>query len=174
MKDKSGLLIEDSEKIVELLINHLKKIGLSKGIIHKDIINELILHVITEGDNSILTRIPDQQEIKNTLFSMNQWGAPGPDDFPPGFFKEHWDFFAQDITNLVQEFFRNKNMNEQLNNSCITLIAEVQNPSNPSDFRPIILINTTYKLISKILANRLKPFLDKMIPQNQSAFIPGR
>ncbi|XP_026416843.1 uncharacterized protein LOC113312295 [Papaver somniferum] len=103
---------------------------------------------------------------------MNLWGSPGPDGFPPGFFKEHWDIVKTDIINLVQDFFKKNYLLKDY--TYITLIPKVHNPSTPSDFRPISLSNITYKIISKILTNGIKPLLSKLISQNQPAFIPGR
>lgn len=61
-----------------------------------------------------------------------------------------------------------------MNHSFITLIPKLSNPQTPTDFLPISLSNTIYKLISKILANKLKPILNRLISPNQSAFLPGR
>lgn len=76
-----------------------------------------------------------------------------------------------DIIQAVQEFFKIGNLNPKLNYSFVTLIPKISTPQTPSDFRPISLSNTIYKIISKILANRLKPILNKIISPNQSAFV---
>ncbi|GJZ24055.1 putative RNA-directed DNA polymerase, eukaryota, reverse transcriptase zinc-binding domain protein [Tanacetum coccineum] len=60
------------------------------------------------------------------------------------------------------------------NSTFITLIPKVSNPIHVKDYRPISLINTHYKIIAKILANRLAKVIDKIISQEQSAFISGR
>lgn len=105
---------------------------------------------------------------------MNPWGAPGPDGFQPGFFKANWGILGPDIIKATQDFFRTGIMEKDFNHSFITLIPKISTPQTPADFRPISLSNTIYKLISKILANRLKPLLNRLISPNQSVFLPER
>lgn len=54
------------------------------------------------------------------------------------------------------------------------LIPKIPNASHPAEFRPISCLNTVYKVISKLLASRLKEILPLMISKAQSAFLPGR
>ena len=63
---------------------------------------------------------------------------------------------------------------KEVNSTVITLIPKIPNPSNVADFRPIACCNVIYKCITKILANRLKPYLGDLINANQTAFIKGR
>ena len=61
-----------------------------------------------------------------------------------------------------------------MNDTYICLIPKVKSPQKVTEFRPISLCNVVYRLISKILANRLKRVLDAVIDELQSAFVPGR
>ena len=61
-----------------------------------------------------------------------------------------------------------------LNHTCISLIPKIKSPKKVFDFRPISLSNVLYKLIAKVLANRLKPLLSNLISETQSAFMSER
>ena len=74
----------------------------------------------------------------------------------------------------IQTFFHTGHLLKSVNHTIITLIPKVQIPTSLKQFRPISLCTTLYKVIAKILANRLKSVLHCCICKNQSAFIPGR
>jgi len=65
-------------------------------------------------------------------------------------------------------------MPDKVNDTAIVLISKCSHPESLSDFRPISLCNVLYKVVSKCLVNRLRPFLQDLILPQQSAFIPGR
>ena len=63
---------------------------------------------------------------------------------------------------------------KSINHAFITLIPKVQNPKRVIDFKPISLCNVIYKIVSKVIANHLKPFLNSIISEAQSAFTADR
>lgn len=75
---------------------------------------------------------------------------------------------------MSNSFLKKNHLDTRLNQTHICLVPKVENPVTIKDYRPISLANVAYKVISKILAERLKPWLDIIITENQSAFIPGR
>ena len=72
------------------------------------------------------------------------------------------------------EFFTHGKLLKQINHTFIALIPKVDNPLQTQQFRPISLCNTIYKTISKLLVNRLRPLLNKIISPAQTGFVPGR
>ncbi|XP_074318730.1 uncharacterized protein LOC141655554 [Silene latifolia] len=79
-----------------------------------------------------------------------------------------------EVVNTVLQILRGNSSPETLNKTNIVLIPKKKAPDKIRDFRPISLCNVVYKLVSKILANRLKLFLSEIVSENQSAFTPGR
>jgi hypothetical protein len=75
---------------------------------------------------------------------------------------------------MCSVFYNNILCLQSINGSYITLVPKVQNPSNVSDFRPISLLNSSVKLITKILDNRLQSVILQVIHQNQYEFLKSR
>ena len=113
-------------------------------------------------------------EIKQAVWDCGSDKSPGPDGFSFKFFKRYWDIIKEDVLNLVQSFYSRKVIPRGCNPSFIALIPKVQDPKFTSDFRPISLIGAQYKILAKLLANRLATVIGTVVSVEQSAFIKGR
>lgn len=100
--------------------------------------------------------------------------SPGPDGYSVEFFRASWDIVGEDIIGAVREFFRNGKLLKDMNTTAIALIPKKPEACSLSDYRPISCCNVVYKLISKIIANRLKPILTECVSPSQAAFLKGR
>lgn len=113
-------------------------------------------------------------EVKKAVFAMNPDKTPRPDGMSAAFYHQHWEAIKTGVFSFVRNFFENNYLDTKLNQTHICLIPKIEKPTTVKDYRPISLANVAYKIISKILAERLKPWLNSIITENQSAFIPGR
>lgn len=124
--------------------------------------------------NTTLTVIPSNEEIRDALFSIHPDKAPGPDGFSACFFQSNLSTTSQTICKEIQDFFTTCVLRESTNRTFVRLIPKGKGPKLVSDYRPIALCNVTYKIISKILSLRLRPVLQIIIGETQSAFIKDR
>ncbi|XP_027152078.1 uncharacterized protein LOC113752144 [Coffea eugenioides] len=124
--------------------------------------------------NERLTKGVEEEEIHEALFSMNSEKAPGQDGMTPLFFQRFWSTIKCDVIPAIKAFFSSGYMLKSVNHTVISLVPKMLHPTSLKNYRPISLCSVLYKIISKILANRLKSVLDKCISKTQSAFIPDR
>jgi hypothetical protein len=115
-----------------------------------------------------------KEEIEEVVKSLPNEKSPGPDGFNNEFIKSCWNIIAEDIVHLIEDFYDEKVSLESINSSLITLIPKVDSLMSPSDFRPISLLNSVLKIITKILANRLQKIILKMVHKNQYGFLKKR
>jgi len=124
--------------------------------------------------NRELIRSFSRDEVEATLKSMEPFSAPGPDGMPPTFFQTYWSIVGDDISSAILNCLNNCSLLAAINHTFIILIPKVKSPEFFFDFRLISLCNVIYKLVSKVLANRLQGVLLGIISENQSAFQAGR
>ncbi|CAN6571052.1 unnamed protein product [Malus baccata var. baccata] len=124
--------------------------------------------------NLALMESVSMEEIKEAALQMGGFKAPGPDGFQGIFYRSFWDIVVEDVNNLVRSFLRDEISPTEINNTHIMLLPKIPNPVSVSHFRPISLCNYSYKVLSKVLANRLKILLPQIISPTQNAFVAGR
>eukprot|EP00253_Pinus_taeda_P008823 PITA_08823 len=129
---------------------------------------------ISELQNRELDQDVSEEEIRLTTFSMQLDKAPGPDGFTVAFFRNHWDIIKKQYVKMVKNIFKKHKMGEITKSSHLVLIPKDPNPHSFECFRPISLCNVSYKIVTKILSNRLKKLLPYLISENQGGFVPKR
>ncbi|RVX13534.1 Transposon TX1 uncharacterized 149 kDa protein [Vitis vinifera] len=115
-----------------------------------------------------------ENEIHSALMEMNGDKAPGPDGFTVAFWQDAWDFAKEEIMEMFKEFHEHSSFVKSLNNTFLVLIPKKSGAENLGDFRPISLVGGLYKLLAKVLANRLKKVIGKVVSIAQNAFVKGR
>jgi len=116
-----------------------------------------------------------EEEVWKTIKQLPPDKAPGPDGFTGRFYKACWPVIKKDIMAAVSAVWSRRFAGfEVLNAAYITLLPKKEEAEQPQDFRPISLVHSFAKLITKMLANRLACRLQQMVSPNQSAFIKGR
>uniref|UniRef100_A0A2N9G5C3 CCHC-type domain-containing protein n=1 Tax=Fagus sylvatica TaxID=28930 RepID=A0A2N9G5C3_FAGSY len=146
LRDEQGVWQNESATISNIAVDYFHNLFASSN---PDCIREVVDQVdaiVTPQMNVDLLREFSSEEIHRALFQMSPSKAPGPDGRMLG---------SINFTNIV-------------------LIPKVKNPESMSQFRPISLCNVLYKIIAKVLVNKMKVILPNIISDSQSAFIPGR
>lgn len=113
-------------------------------------------------------------EVKLAIFSSASEKAPGPDGFPMLFYQRFWNILKDDIMAIFESFYNGSSNLTGLNSSWICPIPKKKHTATARDLRPISMVHSMPKLISKVLATRLQRFLNRLINPFQAAFIKGR
>ncbi|KAL6549238.1 hypothetical protein OROHE_009083 [Orobanche hederae] len=166
----------EESKIVEVVETYFDKLFTSTNPSDNDM-EEVLMHHIptlpTEMAEELLLPFT-AEEVKKALFQMHPTKAPGPDGFPAGFFQKLWTVVGNTVISEVLQILNNNGNIDSWNATNIVLVPKMNKPKCMKDFRPISLCNTTYKIVSKVLLNRLRPALRYVVDPMQSAFIKGR
>ncbi|XP_019432100.1 PREDICTED: uncharacterized protein LOC109339150 [Lupinus angustifolius] len=113
------------------------------------------------------------EDIKKAVWSFATNKSPSPDGFNFKFYQEFWDTIKEDICLFMKEFQVNSKLPKGLKSSFIAFIPKIGNPSKIQDYRPISLVSSLYKIVAKVLAERLKSVMNSIISPAQSAFLGG-
>jgi hypothetical protein len=172
--DEQGLLRETQEDIGAAFTNYFNNLFATDGMEHMEEGLVAVEERVTGAMNETLLQPFNELEIRTALFQMGPLKAPGPDGLNAGFFQKNWEVVGPEVSKTILSILNSGEISRDFNSTFIALIPKTKNPLNVTDFRPISLCNVIYKMVSKVLANRLKLILPHIISSTQSAFIPGR
>ncbi|GJU31597.1 RNA-directed DNA polymerase, eukaryota [Tanacetum coccineum] len=115
-----------------------------------------------------------KEEVKRAVWDCGVDKSPGPDGFSFSFYRHFWPVIEKDVFEAVDYFFMYGEIPNGCNSNFIALIPKILDANMVKDFRPISLIGSLYKIIAKILANRLVGVLGDLVNEVQSAFVADR
>lgn len=116
-----------------------------------------------------------EKEVREAIFQMKHNKAPGPDGFPAEFYQVFWSLIKDDLMAMMFRDFHNDDLNLfSINFGIITLIPKLKEVKKIQQYRPICMLNVSFKIFTKVIANRLSMVASKVIGASQTAFIPGR
>jgi ribonuclease HI len=174
LKDSHGVWWHGEENVERLLIDHFSEILSTSDPENIDSICNVVRGKLNSDHIESCSAQFTEEEIKEVIQQMHPLKAPGPDGLPALFFQKFWHIVGRDVQNLVLEILNNNRSPEDINNTFIALIPKIKNPVTPKDYRPISLCNVVMKIVTKVIANRIKPLLPDIIDEEQSAFVQGR
>lgn len=160
IQDKNNTVVSSRDEIDETLTSYFSELFTKSSIDPEEEISSHIKSTISIEENLTLTAIPSPEEIWMVVKNLKSNKAPGPDGFPVSFFKHNWVIVGSQLVAVVKDFFKNKNLDINLNKTYLFLIPKTKHPKTPTDYIPIGLYNTPYKVIAKLMANRPKNSLN--------------
>ncbi|XP_024013050.1 uncharacterized protein LOC112087252 [Eutrema salsugineum] len=178
IKTSGGEIVTNQEEIKEEAVRFfeefLNKVPTNYQHVEEDFITGLLDFKCSSQDQEFLIREVTEKEVHDVLFGMASGKSPGPDGYTVEFYKAAWPIIGKDFVISIQAFFTKGFLPKGVNSTILAPIPKKEDAMEMKDYRPISCCNVLYKVISKILANRLKLILPLFIAPNQSPFVKDR
>ena len=157
------------EGLVEAFQNLLSALGGWHPILPEIDLNEIGFEEATKLEEAF-----SEEEIWTAVSRLNSDKAPSPNGFPSAFWSFSWDFVKNEVLGFFKEFHEQSRFVKNLNATFLVLIPKKQIVEDFKDLRPISFVRRLYKILTKVLANRIKRVMNKVISKTQNAFVEGR
>lgn len=125
-------------------------------------------------DHANLSCPPNETEIKSAHFSIHPLKTLGEDGLHAIFYQKHWENVKPQLSYELNKFFLQNYIPHDWGTTLLCVIPKIENAHKANHFRPLGLCNTFYKILSKILVNRLKPLQPTLISPYQGAYLLGK
>jgi hypothetical protein len=171
LEDAQGNPIREHKLIAGELNSYYKELLMETNENREDAIQKITRHIpklVTQEQNEALMRPITQDEVDKEVKDMPSGKSPGPDGFTTDFFHHCWDLIKEEVWQVVEESRTSGQVLSALNATFLTLILKEERVTHPKQYRSISLCNVIYKIITKVIAMRLKPILPFVISKEQT------
>ena len=134
-------------------------------------VGDLPFSVLEDSDSLLLERHFEKEEIVQVVRDLQGDKSPGPDGFNMALFQKCLHVVEKDLLGFFEEVYEHGTFAYSLNATFVAFIPKKRNALNIRDFRLIGLVGSVYKILAKVLANRLKKVLDGLVSESQNAFV---
>uniref|UniRef100_A0A803PA04 Reverse transcriptase domain-containing protein n=1 Tax=Cannabis sativa TaxID=3483 RepID=A0A803PA04_CANSA len=173
LKDDHGNWVSWESGLPIVVSNYFHELFQASGCACDEVI-DCLPSAVTDLVNPELCQPIEDKEVREAVFQMHPDKSLGPDGMTSAFFQKCWTIVGEEVVKNVRSFFESGLLAEGCGDANVVVLPKTRNLECTSDLRPIALCNVLFKIITKVMVNRMKPFMDSIISENQSAFIPGR
>jgi hypothetical protein len=159
-----GVTLEGVSSIRQAVFTHFAS-HFKASYVERPGVGNLLFRTLSVGDRSSLTKPFSEAEVRAAIWDCDSFKSPGPDGINFGFYKDFWEELKGDVMRFVSEFHRNGRLSKGLNSTFIALIPKLDSPQRLNDYRPISLVGSLYKILAKVLANRLRLVIGSVISE---------
>ena len=180
LETSEGHILTDQKEILKEAESFYKNLYSNKddplsAINLKEYLKDTNLPKLTDNESKLLEGDITISELTKALKNMKNNKSPGTDGFSSEFFKVFWKKIGIFVMRSVNHSYNIGELSLIQRQGIITLIPkENKSRQKITNYRPICLLNTVYKIASTSIANRIKTVIDKLISRDQSGFISGR
>ena len=146
----------------------------TEGEFQRPLLDGLEFNGLAEEDLEGLDRPFSEEEVFNVVKNFNGDKSPGPDGYSMAFYQACWSIIGREVMDVCNEFYDQGIFEKSINATFICLIPKKPGAVELKDFRPISLVGSVYKIMAKVLANRLSLVVSKIISSPQNAFVKER
>jgi len=158
LEKDDGSWTENEDEVQRTVIDYFANLFITASPVRMEEVLTTISTRVTEDMNNMLLMPYSDVEIYEALKMMGPTKSPGPDGFNDLFFLHNWDIIGKDVVSLVKTILSGGGLPPKLNHTHVVLIPKVNKPTKITELRPISLCNAVYKLVTKVITNRLKSY----------------
>lgn len=165
LKSEEGIMVSNHEELCNLLRRYYTQIF--EGTNHTTVLPEFENKLqVTDAQNDMLTATLSFEEFTAAVKSMHPDKASGPDGLNPAFFQHFWKLLGNEVYQCCKQWLEESKFSAGVNDTTLVLIPKKDVVEECKDLRPIALCNVLYKIVAKVLANRLQQILLGLITRN--------
>jgi hypothetical protein len=127
---------------------------------------------VSHEKNELVTRSFSMDEVRKAIFQMEHNKALRPDGLSTEFYRACWEIIKNDLMALFWEFHKGGLPLYSLNFGTIILLPKCREAATIQQYRPICLLNVSFKIFTKLATNRISHIAKKVISPSQIAFLP--
>ncbi|KAL3678874.1 hypothetical protein R1sor_021830 [Riccia sorocarpa] len=179
LEDANGELQKDEGKILNMVQDYYGELYRQDQSVQdqtetREQVLQLVDNTVTEKENENLTDIPGLEEVERIMSLMSPGKSPGLDGLTIEVLKITWEWMKYPCVRMLKEVWTNKRIGKTNKVAVIKLLPKGEGRTKLKQWRPISLLSLTYRLIGKIISERLKKIIPKLVDDDQTGFVAGR
>lgn len=171
--NESGQPVSNSITIQNMAISYFTNLY-NAVVVENNFENIVCKRILSDASRNFLELEINEEEIKSATLQINEDSSLGLDGMGSKFNKHHRDLIKNDLVAAVKGIFASGHVTKEINHTFITLVPKKVNATSMSDYHPISCCSAIYKIVSNVICNRIKEYLNGLTSTNQNAFITGR